>query len=477
MQSNYIGHYLSILFIRILLNANCSFFKKTNTSNLTSMLKFKFQNIFLLLFTCAFASLKGQIIYIKPNGAGNGSSWSEAKGDLRQALATAASGTQIWVAQGTYTPTKCTVCTVSDRNYSFEIPSGVAVFGGFNGSETALNQRNWKNFPTVLSGNIDNDTTLNYNSFNVIYTRNVSKSTILDGFTITEGNANDSISSGERTTSGAGWYNDARLDGSISNPSVKNCIFVGNHAKSFGAAMLNNAIFGGHSVTTYDHCEFSKNMTEQEGGAIRNMGEFNGLCSPEFSFCSFIENHAEAAGGAVFNDGINGVCRPSFTNCRFIRNTTSTYGGAMYNLGKHGNCSPTITGCLFWANKAFSAAGVYCLGSENGNSSPRITNCVFYKNEASTCGAIYANANDTTGTASPIILNSIIWGNIATTAPYIRSIESYPKLDYSIIDAPNQEAVFQGNVNGHGLCGAHVYYNQNPLFSNPDKGDFRIIPP
>lgn len=432
----------------------------------------------LFIFTTFLAStLHSQIIYIKANGTGNGTSWAQAQGNLRQAINNATKGTQIWVASGTYTPTKCTSCNDADRRLSFEIPDSVAIYGGFSGTETSLNQRNWKTNPTRLSGNIDNDATIKNNSFNVIYTRNVSKATIIDGFTITDGNANDTLVAGERTTSGGGWYNDGRLTDYFANPSVRNCIFSNNQCKAFGAAMLNNATFGGHCEATYQNCEFSNNISQEEGGAVRNMAAFGGLCNPQFSFCQFTNNYSGAAGGAVFNDGINSVCSPIFTNCRFIRNTAGTYGGGIYNLGKGGNASPTITNCLFWGNTAISAAGVYCLGSEKGNSSPRITNCVFYKNEAHTCGSIYANANDTTGTAAPIILNCIIWGNIATTAPYIRSIESYPKFDYSIIDAPNATAVFKDNVNGHGTCGAHVLYNQNPLFANPDNGDFRIIPP
>ncbi len=441
------------------------------------MLNLQFLNTVFILFTLAFSSLNSQVIYVKPDGNGNGSSWAQAKGDLRQALVDAPKGSQIWVAKGIYTPTICTVCSDVHRRFSFEILDSVSVYGGFSGTETRLNQRDWKTNQTVLSGNIDRDTTLKNNSFNVIYTQNVSKAMVLDGFTISNGNANDTITSGERTTSGGGWYNDARQTGYFGNPSVRNCIFQNNHAGAFGGAIMNNGGFGGKCEASFVQCQFINNTSGVEGGAVRNSGVFSGLCNPTFSFCQFSNNHGGAAGGAVFNDGVYGICNPTFTNCRFDHNITDTYGGGMYNLGKTGLCSPIITNCLFWANKAFSAAGVYCLGSEKGNSSPRITNSIFYKNEANTCGSVYANANDTTGKAAPTILNCIIWGNIATTAPYIRSIESAPFLDYSIIDAPNATAVFLNNINGHGVCGSHVIYNQNPFFADPDKGDFRIVPP
>ena len=43
------------------------------------------------------------VIYVKPGGTGDGSSWDSAK-DLAPALSAASTGTEIWVATGTYTP-------------------------------------------------------------------------------------------------------------------------------------------------------------------------------------------------------------------------------------------------------------------------------------------------------------------------------------------------------------------------------------
>ena len=106
---------------------------------------------------CLSVSLQSQTIYIKPNATGNGSSWANARGDLRQAMQSAGFGTQIWVAQGIYFTTTCSNCSTADRQLSFEIPDGVAVYGGFKGTETSLSQRNWESNKTILSGDIDNN--------------------------------------------------------------------------------------------------------------------------------------------------------------------------------------------------------------------------------------------------------------------------------------------------------------------------------
>ena len=70
-------------------------------------------------------------------GSNNGTSWANAYTDLQSALVNKAqSGDQVWVEQGTYKPTSGT-----DRTASFNIPDGVAVYGGFAGTETQLTQR------------------------------------------------------------------------------------------------------------------------------------------------------------------------------------------------------------------------------------------------------------------------------------------------------------------------------------------------
>ena len=429
---------------------------------------------------CISVSLQSQTIYIKPNATGNGSSWANARGDLRQAMQSAGFGTQIWVAQGTYYTTSCSNCSIADRQLSFEIPDGVAVYGGFKGTETNLSQRNWESNKTILSGDIDNNGQAANNTFNIIYLRNASILTVIDGFTITGGNADSPASVGERYTSGSAIYNDGRTDGFV-NPSVQNCIFTQNYAVGFGGAVFNNAGFNGFCESRFKNCLFNNNFSKYGGGAVCNWGVFGGTCTAVFEFCKFIDNKTDDSGGAVLSDGQVGTCEVSFINSQFIRNESILYGGGMYNLGKTGNCTPTITGCLFWGNKAFSAAGVYCLGSERGNSSPRITNSIFYKNEANTGGSVYANAGEdastgnATGTAKPTLTNCIIWGNSATTARLLRNINGLPTISHSIVDGNNCAGIHSG-VGAGVTCNSGMIYNQNPLFNDPDNGDFHLLP-
>ena len=135
----------------------------------------------------------GTIRYAKPAGLTSGScgSWAKACG-LRYALASVAvSGDQIWVTKGTYKPTSGT-----DRTISFVLKNGVALYGGFAGTESSLSQRDPAVNVTILSGDIGVAAVVSDNSYHVIQASSVSSSAVLDGFTITGGNA-----TGSRTAS------------------------------------------------------------------------------------------------------------------------------------------------------------------------------------------------------------------------------------------------------------------------------------
>lgn len=129
------------------------------------------------------------ILYVTPSGAGNCASWANAC-RCETALTTAVSGDEIWVAAGTYKPT-----TNTDRAVSFVLKNGVAVYGGFPGTETLRTQRNFSANVTILSGDIDNNdsqtpiitnlTTVTgnaTNSYNVVIGSGTNNTAILDGF-------------------------------------------------------------------------------------------------------------------------------------------------------------------------------------------------------------------------------------------------------------------------------------------------------
>ena len=111
----------------------------------------------ILIISCLLISLNSfsNIIYVNDNAAGanNGSSWVNAFTKLQDALFVAVSGDQIWVAAGIYYPDDGV--TDNSRFIAFSLRTGIAIYGGFVGTETLLTQRNFAVNLTTLSGDID----------------------------------------------------------------------------------------------------------------------------------------------------------------------------------------------------------------------------------------------------------------------------------------------------------------------------------
>ncbi len=358
------------------------------------------------------------ITYIAEGATGSGTSWADASGDLQGALNGALPDTEIWVKEGIYYPTTCSDCDFVNRDTRFSIPSGVKLYGGFAGTETAIDQRDIPNHPTYLSGDIDQDGTLENNSFTVVYTFHVSDLTEVDGFIITGGNADASSGLGTPQSSGAGWFNTGATNGFSSNPTIRNCRFENNYASGYGGGMLNDGSFSGNADPVYTNCIFLDNTSVAGGGAIFNTGSFNGYSSPEITDCVFENNECvDSDGGAIFNIGSeNGTCNPAISGCDFKNNTAGHDGGAIYSFGKNGNSSPVLTDCVFENNMGKEGGAIYNDGTFGGFNGSQITDCLFVNNSTfdGDGGAIYNSGF--LGTCNPILMNCSFEDNTSVFA-------------------------------------------------------------
>lgn len=250
--------------------------------------------------------------------------WSKAAANLQDALLYAASGDDIWVAQGTYYPDEGGLKSDNDRAASFILKSNVAIFGGFAGNEIDIDAADPRANETILSGDIDKDNTAANNSGHVIsyfYATNA----LLQGFTIEGGNSSDS--------GGA-------IVSYSSDPFIKDCIFRNNRANKGGA--INSR---GDSTPFIVACSFIGNEADLDGGAILN--EDNSYLS--IFNCLFSGNKAGDEGGALYLRESSWI---EIVNSTFNGNQAATFGGAIRNAA---DTFPTVKNSIIWGNQADGA--------------------------------------------------------------------------------------------------------------------------
>jgi hypothetical protein len=312
------------------------------------------------------------IVYVKPDGTGDGSSWEHALGSVQAAINT--NGVQqVWVATGTYFPTSMYGTSGSVRDRAIQLKSGVKVYGGFSGSETSLTQRNVSANLTVLSGDLGQPNDASDNAFHVVVADGalLDNQSILDGFTISDGNANgaDERSRGggllikggaapllenltvinNTSNQGAGAYI------TQSNPRVVNSVFRGNTAVS-GGGIFNHATT---EQPTFANTLISGNVGTTEGGAL-----VNDASSPIFTNITIAGNKS-GSGGAARNINAQPVLRnsiaignslPAWSN----QNSTWQFFNSMAQEATtqdaNGNLSPVGDSLTFASPLSFSSA-------------------------------------------------------------------------------------------------------------------------
>lgn len=293
----------------------------------------------LLIFASVFVlQAHARVIYVRLGAPGDGSSWQQATGNLQNALRLAQPGDEVWVAAGVYTPSSS-----NDRTASFVIPSGVRVLGGFSGRETSSSQRDFSTQRSVLSGNIGQANSDADNSYSVVITRNVNEHTLVDGFEIVGGNANNPVKEIAPGNCGGGWFNDAT--NGFSAPTISNCVFKFNKA-FYGGAIYNHAGNGNCSGTRVLNCDFIQNDARVDGGGIYNQGA-SGRCNVVIYSCNFEGNQAYYGAG-ILNRADFGEANPLIENCSFAGNGSMVRGSAIYNhRSQSGSCNPILKGCRF----------------------------------------------------------------------------------------------------------------------------------
>lgn len=340
------------------------------------------------------------ILYVKEGGAGlqDGHGWNNAFATLQDAMdaANTSGGDtyEIWMAAGTYVPTKTNSSTTPSnvRTRTFQLKNGVTVLGGF--PEDAVEgvgvpDRDPYVHHTILSGDLNgdddpNDPNVNRsdNAYHVFYhpaELQLDHTAVLDGVTLTGGNANHTGTG--INTSGAAMFNVG------SSPILRHVNIYGNAASNLGGGILNSD--GSHPTLQY--VSINANAAGNYGGGLYNMRDSH----PTINLVRIFDNRsAEAGGMGSFNSS------PTISNTEIFNNSATLYGGGMQNLGG----APTLSNVRILNNTAGESGG----GIENYVSNPELTNVAIAGNAAGMNGGGITNYE-----SSPIFANVAIIGNKA----------------------------------------------------------------
>jgi hypothetical protein len=409
------------------------------------------------------------------------------------------------VAEGVYTPDQGADQTPGDRYVAFELISGVALKGGYAGCGAFdPDARDIALYETVLSGDLsgNDDPTLRgdsnccsgvmrdtpgcdnpvcqelvcetsaccdgwwdsscgsvaehhccelcrptrcENSYHVLTASGVEATAVLDGFTVTGGEANAELDEPPFYRRGGGLFSEA------GSPTIESCLFVENYP---------NAIYTHYGEPRIKGCDFVDNGTYAGGGGyavknssneaevtncrfIRNRGGgLNAWGSKTIVGCSFVEN--KARGGLYLTYGA-----PTIWGCSFIHNQTKSNGGGAYNVGGYAQ----FVNCVFHGNSALYFGG----GLRTYPPGVSLINCIFSGNTAGG-GVSYPSASPAPGFGgaveqnggSMLVLNSTFYGN---SAGYAGAMTGGDHADIA-------QCVFWGNTCTEPDCGW-----QSPIIS------------
>ncbi len=328
-----------------------------------------------VVFQSGLADAEVYRVVAEGSPGGDGLSWATAFDNLHAALAAAGPGDEVWVASGTYVP------STTDSTVSFVVPSGIGLYGGFAGNETARSQRDPDANVTVLSGDVGGDDTFDGsqwvlvfgdlgNSGHVLDATGVDASTVIDGFTISQGWIGPA---GTISTNPLLWGSGLYMPGG--SATVRNCRFLSNRA-AFGPG-AGAYVYDGSPV--FENCRFEYNTCHiADGGGLFTGGDGSPIVRDTlFAYNSITFDNIDNVGGGWDNE----TTGPALVErCRFIGNSVLpffVYGGVGYGGGFNsfsGGCD--VRDCEFINNRAPVGGGMITWADS------KVTNSLFAGNWA-----------------------------------------------------------------------------------------------
>jgi hypothetical protein len=381
------------------------------------------------------------VIRVDPSaiGTGVGDSWTNARTDLQDTLALArVSGdiNEIWLKHGIYLP--------SDQGHRarfFDIPGGVALLGGFDGSESTPDDRSPGTPRTILSGDQfqDDDGLLNRedNALHVVYIHDEPAPVTLDNLIIEHGNAESEVNCGALMEY-AGGVLVFNTDTTITNSEIRN----------------NTAIVAAGMVLINDSKTRIVNNHIHHNTAID--GTFYGA-DGAFAYRGYIG----AARINTFHDGPDNV----FANNLVEFNQDSESVSGVYI----GSCAPYFVNNVIARNTSLSTVsgvGLAAVLSEGFE----VINSTITDNRAPNNTFGQRAGGFTSNRSQVAIINSIIWGN----HPHLPTGDETAQFSQAGIGVQHEfvNSIVEGwtgNFNGTAI-------DADPMFVDPMGADYAPSP-
>ena len=374
---------------------------------------------------------EGKIIYVAKSGnnSSDGLSWTTAKVTVQAGLNASVAGDEVWVAAGTY------VGWVS-------LKTGVALYGGFNGTETERGQRDWRTNLTILDGN--------GTSRVVTGPSRATSATRIDGFTIRNGSTHDV---------GGGIYCD-----DYCSPTIANNTITGNIAANGG---------GGVGCTNRSSPTITDN-TITGNRAYGSLGSSGGggiycdnYCYPTITGNTIAGNTALYQGGGIYSGSTSS---PTIANNTIRGNSTTDYnegygGGILCASMAWAIVNNAITG-----NSAYIGGGVFCSGRAATFANNTVTG-----NTASAGGGICCSYLSSPITNSIVAFNSsgiCILSGSGSSTPALRYNCVYGNTTYNYSGLADPTGT-DGNISADPKLAALAYANIHIQPDSPcrDAGD------
>ena len=336
------------------------------------------------------------------------------------------------------------------RDATFRLVDGVPLRGGYAGlGAPNPDERDPEVYETILSGDLlGNDgpglENNGENTFGIVTAEDLTSPGTLDGFTITGGNGDSpGLLPGHR---GAGVF---IAGGSIL--AITDCTIENNMAREGAGIWVSGA-----SEVIVVHCALRNNTASAGGGAL--WIAFGGA---SLERC-VIENNVGGNFGAIVV-GENRSLRA--TECRFRDNVAEFWGGAIFTAG-----SVVLTNCLLARNVVNQAVSTHGTGTggairtAGGVADLMMADCTFVQNSVPLRGAAISNHIS----SKLDMFNSIVWGNVAGQGD-VEDAQIYHPNPSPLARSVRYNCI-QGSFKGIRNIDA------DPLFVDPDNGDFRLSP-